>query len=1193
MKLSEIAIDGYGIFRGLNLGRFNDGLNFVYGENGAGKTTIRKFLQGVLFGFDNDSHPLTGITSSGSPGRIGVRQGFNEYSLARDARESNLGRQLKINGASISGSDGFASLSHLAGDISHDLYESVFSFSLRDTIQNARRLASVLHNQLSVPRGPSAIGDDSAHRDWQRELESRQAKLIALRQKATELAAEKSNCQNEIQSANTIHRSRLADLENQIRLAASHISQTGLQQKRNELVALDQEINQLRAVIDSAFKQVTYVPTMPENDPFAALYQRLDEIDLQIRRWRRVQSDIQNQRVRLKDEMLVWNDLTLDSDEHPYHNAQGILFALENKIDQTEKKCADWTKPTQQGDPGQLVRSIQDLCGQMRDDLYGLCQELAQQYKHIRHKAAAAELKQLRRCYNEMGENTQRLVQRRDALIKEIRKVDPAGAEAIERSEAGFCQCAMHEGYLQARKKHVAGSPESVPSQLTHQIVSPDLTAERRRLDSLHQQRQQLVSLLANADGELATWRTRHAELVRQRDSLRLIPESSELEAKIRNIESELNRLHQEISTLAQLVERDRGYLAPEPNRILIQAAKHLHRVTNGELTQVYLSEVTDVSDFQTRNRIGNILNFSALDSEQQDLVYLCVAIAVTDELQTKSIQYPIVIDDAFANIHRDRVNAVLELLMHQCTAGHQIVVLTQHQYLADRVPGTPVLELPPNSFPSPITQPDRAPSIPVTPARGTTYLAPPMESENWDEIEPKHQVSTYPFSKYLSPPATEYSQPANPFTSQPVDSRREEAEYSNSYAKPYGAQPFSPISVDSAGDPLGYVAGVDGATSLERIDLVEIHQLRALAEAGIESVSDLLNVDPYDLPQNLIEQGVSYEQVDRWQSQLWLLSNVPGLRVIDAKLLVACGVSEPEHLATSHAQLMFERIQRFLGSSEGQRFVSAVNSISLQRINGWYQSLDSTRSQWSLSNGFSRRAKNRDHNSNRQPRSANWDRANESNGRGPRLLREGSSNRATASRNRPPVSDPQVARPPRMKTPDRPSPAPALPPVQRNARNSVLGSTTAGQSKLRFYLNLNDHIEAAPSIGPKTAERFEKIGVAAVGDFLKQTAESMAAKLNYKRITADLVRAWQHQARLVCRIPNLRGHDAQLLVACGYTEAEEIATLQPQNLFDVIGPFSDTKDGLKIIRTGKKPDLKEVSDWISWAGKTRSLQAA
>ena len=56
MKLTEIAIDGplNGLknFRNLRLGRFDDGLNFIYGENAAGKSTLREFIRGVLFGFD-------------------------------------------------------------------------------------------------------------------------------------------------------------------------------------------------------------------------------------------------------------------------------------------------------------------------------------------------------------------------------------------------------------------------------------------------------------------------------------------------------------------------------------------------------------------------------------------------------------------------------------------------------------------------------------------------------------------------------------------------------------------------------------------------------------------------------------------------------------------------------------------------------------------------------------------------------------------------------------------------------------------------------------------------------------------------------------------------------------------------------------------------------------------------------------
>ena len=120
-----------------------------------------------------------------------------------------------------------------------------------------------------------------------------------------------------------------------------------------------------------------------------------------------------------------------------------------------------------------------------------------------------------------------------------------------------------------------------------------------------------------------------------------------------------------------------------------------------------------------------------------------------------------------------------------------------------------------------------------------------------------------------------------------------------------------------------------------------------------------------------------------------------------------------------------------------------------------------------------------------------------------------------------------------------------------------------------------------------------EAIGVHTISDFLKFTAESMAEKLDYKRLTASVLRQWQHQSRLVCRIPNLRGHDAQLLVGCDIIDAELLASMRPETLFEKIGPFSDTKEGLKIIRNGKRPDLEEITDWIEFAQHNRSLQAA
>jgi hypothetical protein len=124
-------------------------------------------------------------------------------------------------------------------------------------------------------------------------------------------------------------------------------------------------------------------------------------------------------------------------------------------------------------------------------------------------------------------------------------------------------------------------------------------------------------------------------------------------------------------------------------------------------------------------------------------------------------------------------------------------------------------------------------------------------------------------------------------------------------------------------------------------------------------------------------------------------------------------------------------------------------------------------------------------------------------------------------------------------------------------------------------------------------AERLNTIGIYTVDDLLNADNETVAAELDHRRVDADTVLQWQQQATLVCRVPMLRGHDAQLLVAAEVTTAEELAEYDAGDLFGIIDPIARSSEGKRIIRGGKLPDLEEVSDWISYGGQHRELIAA
>jgi hypothetical protein len=145
----------------------------------------------------------------------------------------------------------------------------------------------------------------------------------------------------------------------------------------------------------------------------------------------------------------------------------------------------------------------------------------------------------------------------------------------------------------------------------------------------------------------------------------------------------------------------------------------------------------------------------------------------------------------------------------------------------------------------------------------------------------------------------------------------------------------------------------------------------------------------------------------------------------------------------------------------------------------------------------------------------------------------------------------------------------------------------------LRFRLNPGSPVVDAPTIGSKTAGKLECAGVITVGDLLDADPAALAKKLNQKQITEDTIRHWQQESSLNCRVPELYNHDAQILVASGVTEPEELGAFEPAELLELVTPWVKSPEGQRILRQQKPPDLAEVAQWIEWAKSARRLKAA
>ncbi|HRN83357.1 MAG TPA: DUF4332 domain-containing protein [Hyphomicrobium sp.] len=160
------------------------------------------------------------------------------------------------------------------------------------------------------------------------------------------------------------------------------------------------------------------------------------------------------------------------------------------------------------------------------------------------------------------------------------------------------------------------------------------------------------------------------------------------------------------------------------------------------------------------------------------------------------------------------------------------------------------------------------------------------------------------------------------------------------------------------------------------------------------------------------------------------------------------------------------------------------------------------------------------------------------------------------------------------------------VPAATKNVSRRPLSAQTP--ANLRPYLALEDDIERAPSIGPRTAERMAPLGVKTVADFLAADAATVAAGLSSRWVTAKTVALWQDQCHLMLDVPGLRGTHAELLAQSGYRSGESLAATDADKLCADVLAFAATPAGRRLLRDGAPPDVGRIMGWLSAAAEAR-----
>jgi len=347
-------------------------------------------------------------------------------------------------------------------------------------------------------------------------------------------------------------------------------------------------------------------------------------------------------------------------------------------------------------------------------------------------------------------------------------------------------------------------------------------------------------------------------------------------------------------------------------------------------------------------------------------------------------------------------------------------------------------------------------------------------------------------------------------------------------------------VEGDSKQDDLFYLTE---ASSINDFPVLGADTSAVFSRINIHSILDLLVADAAEVARQLGCANIETETVRLWQIHMGLMSHIPNLTLDDAQVLAAGGIHSPEDLFDADIEALLQSIEAFLSSDQGRRFAQARQRYSRSRLSGLRSSARRYRDRW-------QRARSR---------YSSWSSS--------RSSRRSSQRRSSTSRK----TNNGSQREPRQR--------------KNRQRN--------GNRQWKFYLSREQDVEAAPSIGPKTAVRLSKVGIRTVADLLNADPESTATELDTKHIKADTIADWQHQARLVCQIPQLRGYGAQLLVACGLTQPEQIASTSADELVSQVLSFCNTKEGQRILRSGDAPEREKIAEWVEFAANSRPLEAA
>lgn len=945
---------------------------------------------------------------------------------------------------------------------------------------------------------------------------------------------------------------------------------------------------------------------------------RLKEIDTQLHHWQRTAAEIAAHRQQLEQSAAQLRVEKQSDLSNPFAavDPREPLRALENQLLQTRRQLEDLVQVYNHGTRGNnyVDVSLPSTLKSMQENLYEVCRQISRKESDTASRQLHEQIEQLGRCEKELQTAIDKLLTDRLQLLQQIAAELGVSVEQLKLKLPYQCGCEKHGTTLHSYR--VDQLPLEVKTVIRKSIDDGAEIAIREKL-------RETEAKLRAAQGDHAAIlvevrrledRLKDAPKVRAVDTTRLVLLREHLE----RVEQRLRQWDRMDDLRAEMRDLDRRIvdLRSLEYRQPVVTESGLHAAANSwheKLTAVpghaiqgrplpVWANDQEWSSCYARPMMGNYVeatmpfeNVAGRSLEEYRLATLAIRLAIVEAMVGRGHVAPLLVDDFWNELSVPAAKQVMGVLADVARRGTQVVMLTvdprvsalarTHQAWVCHV--RPLVE----------------PAVQAVPISEPVFVSEPLKVQPAAKLVDAAEVN-----RRLHAIADELYSVQDPMVPKLRLAETPEPVVKKPKVKTYYVDGRGPFYL-SRSSRIEEAPSMDDAMAA-RLRRVGVHTVGNLLDSSPEKVSLKLEEtsDEDFYRQQGMRSGVSRDKssryvspkrVARWQAESRLVCEVPNVRAFDSRVMVGCGIRTPRRLGKLTPRKLAKRVEQFLQTERGRQVLRSGNGYEVARITSWIVEANRDRSPSPTRDGKGReglsartKSDRRDRESARRQNAAAGRESDRSMSATERRLQQKMRKRLRAER---PEREQLVVEP---VVAEQPISVKRQKEVRRVVTSRPVTAATEAVTRqstkvLKFFLSQDRPVVDAPSVGPKVAQRMNNCGIFTVRDFLQADPESLASRLGEARVSGDVIRQWQQQSQLVCRVPDLRGHDAQMLVAAGITSPERLAISIPAKLYEEIRVLAESGQGKRMLRGASAPDLDEVRLWVESAGLCRPLAAA